>query len=263
MSVNTISLSVHYRKTHHKTSRELYLDLFCEDGLPPLCSCGCKSPVKFHSINAGFSKFAPGHQARVSNNWGHNDVAQKKSQAVRSEMHKRGEIKIWNKGETKKTDDRIAAYGAEQSDNFTQERREIRSKRMTENRLSKVIQDLRGKDHGKWKGGVSALQPVCRSRLHERWVRPIMVRDKFTCQRCGKQNDLCVHHDKIRFAEILQIAMSNFQVSDATTMTFEQKDTLAEWVTEFHIKNNVSGITLCVDCHEIVHAEEKTRDFGV
>lgn len=59
----------------------------------------------------GFSEYVWGHASRVKNNWGHNEGALQKSQKVRREMHERGEIIIWNKGETKATDERIAAYG--------------------------------------------------------------------------------------------------------------------------------------------------------
>jgi hypothetical protein len=71
--------------------------LLFNEGVEPSCACGCGSQVKFHGIKVGFSKFKWGHQSKVKNNWGNNVTAQKKSQDVRREMHKRREVKIWNK----------------------------------------------------------------------------------------------------------------------------------------------------------------------
>lgn len=81
-----------------------------------------------------------------------------------------------------------------------------------------------------------------------------MERDRFTCRDCGKQSDLCVHHDQERFAVILQKAMQHFNVEDATLLTFEQKQELTLWVIDYHLDNDVSGVVLCAGCHEKVHA---------
>lgn len=81
-----------------------------------------------------------------------------------------------------------------------------------------------------------------------------MERQRFTCQHCGAQRNLCVHHDKERFAEILQKAMAHFRVSDAGQLTFDQRQELSLWVIDYHLDNNVSGVVLCEKCHVQAHA---------
>lgn len=245
------SMRIHAQKKHGLKSRDLYIRLFL-DGIEPKCKCGCGETPKFWTLQRGFAEYVRGHHSRVKNNWGHNESAQAKSQDVRREMHKRGEIPIWNKGETKETDERVAAYGQIQSENFTPERREIRSKRMTKNRLDKTVPDLRGKDHGMWKGGTSALQPIVRSRLHYAWAYPKLRSSGFKCVRCDKPGPgLEVHHDCERFASILHKAIASLgEAGD----DFEKKSAIADWVVAYHVNNDVSGIVLCEDCHEKAHA---------
>lgn len=243
----------HCVRSHGITAEQLYRMLFMA-GREPTCECGCGQVItKFWGIEKGFSKYIRGHSSRVNNNWGHNAKALNKSHASRRESFSQGEWSAWNKGETKESDKRIAAYGRTQSQNFTPERRQVRSERMTENRLNKTIPDLNGKNHGMWKGGSSSLQQLTRSYLFRAWSRPIMERQRFTCQHCGVQGNLCVHHDKERFAEIPQKAMQHFQVADATQLTFDQKQELSLWVVDYHLDNRVSGLVLCEACHERAH----------
>lgn len=37
---------------------------------------------------------------------------------------------------------------------------------------------------------------------------------------------------------------------------FEKKSEIAEWVAQYHVDNNVSGVVLCVDCHQNEHMQE-------
>jgi hypothetical protein len=113
---------------------------------------------------------------------------------------------------------------------------------------------MSGANYSQWKGGVSSLQQLTRANLFRAWSRPIMERQRFTCRECGAQQDLCVHHDKEHFAEILQKAMQHFQVNDATQLTFDQRQELSLWVVDYHLDNNVSGVVLCTQCHEHAHA---------
>lgn len=253
------AVSLHFR-SRHGTSAQLKevmrQRLLTEKhgGVEPKCKCGCGVTPKYYDHKRGYAEFIRGHVARVKNNWGHNKDAQKKSQDKRREQIANGTWVAWNKGSTKDTDPRVAAYGRAQSENFTPKRRKQRSERMTKNRLSKVVRDLRGPDHGMWKGGVSALQPIVRSYVFNSWSRPIMERDRFTCQKCGQQHHLCVHHNGERFAGILQKAMIHLQCNDATALTFEEKVDIAKWVVQYHSEKSVTGITLCEGCHTQEHA---------
>lgn len=235
---------------------QLYIELFM-DGKTPACACGCGQTItKFWDIEKGYSRFVRGHHSRVKNNWGHNKEAQQKSQHTRRAMHDQGKIRIWNKGKTKESDERIAAQGQRCSHTLKTDPvcQKQRSEHMTKQWMTGSLVALTGADHLQWKGGVSALQPFVRSHLFRAWSRPIMERDGFTCRVCGKQSDLCVHHDRERFSAVLQKAMERFCVDDASQMTFEQKSELCLWVVDYHLDNNVSGLTLCEQCHQREHA---------
>ena len=237
---------------------QLYIELFMV-GKSPSCACGCGQTItKFWDIEKGYSKFVRGHHSRVKNNWGHNKEAQQKSQDTRRVMHDRGEIKIWNRGETKNSDDRVAAYGIKGSNTIMSQisERKRRADGIKKSWETGAIVPLAGADHSQWKGGVSALQPFVRSHLFRAWSRPIMERDGFACRVCGKQSDLCVHHDGERFSTVLQKAMERFRVDDASQLTFEQKSELCLWVIDYHLDNGVSGVTLCEDCHTAAHASD-------
>jgi hypothetical protein len=246
---------MHYRRKHKRTARQLRIELF-HGGVEPTCACGCSEPVKFHAIQMGFSEYVWGHAARVKNNWGHNQGALQKSQDKRREQIAAGEWVPWNRGETKETDERIAAYGKTGSQTLKTdpECQRQRSEHMAEQWKKGEIVPAKGPAHSQWKGGVSSLQQLVRANLFRAWSRPKMEAARFTCQRCGSQKDLCVHHDQERFAAILQKAMQHFQVDDATQLTFDQKQELSLWVVDYHLDNNVSGAVLCEACHERAHA---------
>lgn len=71
------------------------------------------------------------------------------------------------------------------------------------------------------------------------------------CQGCGTKRDLEVHHDKERFAEILQKA--RVELGDVTD-DFSSHQTYARWVADYHVQNDVSGVVLCEECHVEAHA---------
>lgn len=246
-----ISLSIHYRKIHKHTSKQLYVDLFC-NGVEPTCACGCKEFLKFHSIETGFSKFNHGHQSRINNNWGQNKEGLKKSQEVRRQQIINGDWKPWNKDLTKESDNRVALYGMKGSLSISSNIEEIkrRSERLSKNRLNGIVRTLRGKEHSQWKGGVSALQAICRSYVYRKWSYPKMKASNFICNDCQATEQLEVHHDKERFADILQKAIS---VLGEPGEDFEKKIKFAEWVTDYHLQNDVSGIVVCQTCHELRH----------
>lgn len=256
------AVSLHFRNKHG-TALELReimrLKLIEEryEGVAPTCKCGCGETPKYYDYDRGYAEYVRGHYARVHNNWGHNEAAQKKSQAVRREMHKRGEIRIWCKGKTKETDERIAAYGERIRETFTPEKRKRYSEMMTKHRLSGIVPSLLGSQHPRWKGGTSALQPVVRSHLYKFWVYPKLKASGFKCCKCSKPGPgLEVHHDEERFVAILRKAIVVLgEVNNSPDDDFEKKSKIADWVVDYHLDNNTSGIVLCEACHKQEHLE--------
>jgi hypothetical protein len=124
-----LSLSIHFRKGHKSTSEKLYTLLY-HNGQRPTCGCGCNSEVKFLGIKAGFREFILGHAAKIpgKNNWGNNRDVQEKSQATRKKMWQDGKLKIWNKGQTKKTHPSVAKYGKSGSKTIRSSKSEIKTR---------------------------------------------------------------------------------------------------------------------------------------
>lgn len=265
------SLSLHYRGTHKKTSKDLYVNLKC-GGVLPTCACGCGGEVKFLDITRGFSSFVPGHQSRVKNNF-QTEKSKANSLKTRRKMleegtwkpfHSNETGKPWNLGLTKE-DPRIAR-GLESRD--TEEYRKVSSERMREARLSGKIPTLRGENHSQWKGGTSPLLAVCHAnkKLFEKWKYPLLVASNFTCSNCGKQNkvgqrtELHVHHDEKQMSEIVREIASAEGWNEAFALStnsdpeiFSLKQIISEKVAQYHIDNQISGIVLCKACHSDLH----------
>lgn len=106
--------------------------------------------------------------------------------------------------------------------------------------------------HHNWKGGVASLRSLVHILLKPAWILPIMQRDNFTCQFCGKKGgDMNVHHilpyRKIRD----KVIKANPEINQRT---FEGKKLLSVKIVEAH--NMSYGITLCVPCHKYIHSEK-------
>ncbi len=243
------SLRIHCQKLHGISSMELRTAVFGR----PTCACGCGELTEPNrKLENGFNRYVLGHIARVNNGWGHNKKALKKSQDKRREMWKRGEIKAWCAGKTKDDPDvaRMIEKGRQTILNDP-ENVKGRSDRMRKNRLNGTIPTLRGKDHSQWKGGVSALQALCRSYVYNSWTRPKMKASEWKCSECGATGHLEVHHDKERFADILQKAIAALGEPGED---FEKKAAFAQWVSDYHVDHEVSGVVLCEGCHNATHA---------
>lgn len=256
-------LRKHCRK-HKINAKQLYVALFC-NGVEPTCKCGCKEPVKFLTINEGFSTYKRGHISRIKNNWGHNAEALDRSHATTKRRYDAGEIHAWNKGATKETDERVARYGSQGSQTILNQpfERQRRSKGIKQLWKIGAITPLTGSAHSQWKGGVSSVQQLCRSYVFNVWTYPKLLASSFTCQGCGSKCDLEVHHDGERFAAILQKAREALgDVSDS----FESHQAYARWVADYHVQNDVSGTVLCEQCHLSAHASDKVpsglNNFG-
>lgn len=247
----------HARKKHQIKVRQFYVDHVL-NGVYPLCACGCAEKLNFYTLKSGFGLYKRGHISRVNNNWGHNKAANLKSQETRNKLLKTGEIQVWNKNNTAETDPRIAAYGIKCSETLQANSDELqrRSERMRGNRLNGIVQTLTGSAHSQWKGGSSSLQQIVRSKVFNTWNYPKMKEASFTCQHCGKHSgqknvELNVHHNGERFAGILQKAIAIFGEHNED---FVIKSKIADWVTKYHVDNDVSGIVLCKHCHDDEHS---------
>lgn len=255
------SVSLHFRNKHgtSKDLKEILRKRLVDErhgGVEPTCKCGCGKVPKYRGHVIGYNEYILGHVARVNNNWGHNKPVLEKSQETRRGMYKRGEMRLWAKGLTKETDERLAAYGRKGSNTIRSKPGELekRSERMRKNRLDGTVPTLYGKEHSQWKGGVSAFQQLVRSHLHRHWVFPKMKLANFKCCQCQSNQFLCVHHDQERFASILHKAVKELgEPGD----DFDKKSKIADWVVDYHMKNDVSGIVLCEECHNKIHEAER------
>jgi len=237
--------------THKMDTTQFYVD-YNFKGVWPICKCGCGEKVKWAWQLKSFRDYCQGHQARVSNNWGHNPAAIEKSAKTRRQQYASGERIQWNKGLT--TDDpRVKKNGDAVSEAFDDDRKDKYAIIMKENRLDGTVPTLYGQDHPNWKGGVSEINILARTdkRLYDDWKYPILIRDGFKCVECGGNDGgrLHIHHDKEQMCEIVKKHMPD---TDIIT-DFELKKSIASKIVDYHINNHVSGITLCGRCHNKIH----------
>lgn len=94
------SLSQHRSYKHDIKAEQTYIE-YELNGEEPTCACGCGNKPNFLSITKGYREYILGHASRVSNNWGHNPEAIRKSHETQKKMFESGELEIWNKGLTK------------------------------------------------------------------------------------------------------------------------------------------------------------------
>ena len=243
---NYNSLRKHTSRSHKIKSQDFYVEFYL-DGKYPSCNCGCGENTNW--IGHGFRGYKQGHISRIRNNWGHNKKAIANSAETRRQQYKNGERTVWNDGLAKETDERVKLQGKTCSKSFTDERRERYSTIMRENRLNGVIPTLSGSRHPRWKGGTSSISNIiyASNKLYKEWKYPILKRDDFSCVQCQSTDGLHVHHNKEPLSEII----TRFN-SDAPD-NFEIKKMIADEVIDYHIQSDVSGITLCEDCHKEKH----------
>lgn len=253
--VDYSSLRKHCSNVHKVHSSQTCVD-YLLNGEHPVCKCGCGEKTKWHGKNEGDIKFNPylnGHNNRVLNNWGHNKSAQIKSACTRRKQYENGERHGWCKGLTSHTDIRLKKYGEKISEKFTEEKRKKYSNKMSEMRKDGTLPTLYKEKSSRWKGGVSSVQNVARSdkRLYEQWKYPILARDGFKCVECSNDKDLHIHHDKERYCDIIKKVMT---IDDYENINdYGTKKRVTDKILEYHVKNNVSGITLCKNCHNKIH----------
>ena len=247
---NYNSLSRHMGLTHKMDTTEFFVE-YNLGGIWPLCKCGCEQKVKWSANLKGFRDYSQGHQSRVKNNWGHNQKAIDASSETRRKQYESGERKVWNVGLSTETDDRVKGYGNQISNSFNVDKRKKYSRMMKQLRDDKKIVPLCGPQHPNWNGGTSSISALSNSntKLYLEWKRPILVRDGFKCLECGSGKLLHVHHDKETMSEIIKKHMvENLDINDLNA-----KSKILDSVIDYHINNNVSGITLCSKCHKNKH----------
>jgi hypothetical protein len=267
-----ISLSMHFRRLHHKTAKDLYIALYCNN-VEPLCKCGCNEPTKFLDTTRGFSEYQWGHASRIHNNWGHNPIAIQKSIVTKQERAGTGCYTSWRKGLTKETDERLRATGAKGSITIQSNPEELkrRSERYKQNWLSGAFVPLQKEKHSQWKGGVSPLSSLCHSnrKLYTEWKYPLLKAAEFKCSVCGDAKELNVHHDQQTFAEILHLVAKEYDWPVSIREKFIEsnpeilllKEKIPDAVAEYHIKNNIHGIVLCIKCHKKLHKNLNFKDI--
>jgi len=92
----------------------------------------------------------------------------------------------------------------------------------------------RGSDHYNWKGGITPENKRQRATIEcVKWRKAIYARDNYTCQECGQVGGkLHAHHIKY-WAEYPDM--------------------------RFELSN---GVTMCVECHQFLHATEAGERLG-
>ena len=145
-------------------------------------------------------------------------LRRKKISKTIKEKFRKGEWKVWNKGKTIKTDERIKKIRY-----WLGKRNPEHSKRMKGHiPWNKGLKGyMAGEKNVNWKGGISPENVKIRNSIEMReWRNKVFKRDKYACQVCGKiGGKLNVHHLK----------------------SFSKYPEL-----RFDVKN---GITLCEKCH--------------
>lgn len=103
-----------------------------------------------------------------------------------------------------------------------------------------------------WKGGITPVRTIARRFLWEPWILKIMKRDKFTCQDCGCNGVMNVHHLK-SYAKIQKEVIKHHPEYDLSK--FKDRIEIAQIITKAHRLED--GITLCVPCHKKRHFEKR------
>lgn len=262
------AISRHLGRKHkgepQPTKKQLYLDLVLGGAAAPTCKCGCGEEVKFLSVEIGFREYKVGHISRVANNYQTEKARTNSRNSIRKLIDEGKWTHLsaggWSKGLTKETDERLRKKAEAVSSD--PEKIRILSERFKRLRADGTVRTLHGPEHSQWKGGISSLNNLCRSypRLYKEWKYPRLVEAGFKCAECESTKQLEVHHDGETFSFILRkVAKEHgWELSITTkTETSEQvealKQRIKDGIVDYHVKENVSGKVLCVDCHTNLH----------
>jgi len=117
-------------------------------------------------------------------------------------------------------------------------------------RKGKKRPEFSGKNHPRWKGGISPLNKLIKYSLeYKLWREAIFKRDNYTCQECFiKGKYLHPHHNIKSFAKIMQEFLQQY----SQFSPIEDKETLARLAITYKSLWDVdNGLTLCVECHNL------------
>lgn len=238
----------HTRRIHNIKSENFYVEFYL-NSIRPTCKCGCGEYTTFNGH--GFVNYKRGHASRIKNNWGHNSKAIKHSAETRRQQYKDGSRHVWNKG-LDITDERVRknAENTKQAiladKNLLKKKSELAKKQWKDGNLKIRY----GDKSAAWCGGNSSTNATCHAnkRLYNEWKFPILKKYNFKCSACGKDGRLDVHHNEVTMSEIIKIIIGLNKLDKR-----EDKRIISELVTLYHIKNNISGIALCRNCHKKEH----------
>lgn len=106
--------------------------------------------------------------------------------------------------------------------------------------------NTRGANNSNWKGGISELSHAVRTSFqYLYWRQQVLIRDKFSCQKCGATGEkLNAHHIK-HFHVLLKEARAYMSL-------FKELEAVMAYSPMWNINN---GITLCDKCHKTEHSK--------
>lgn len=226
-----------------------------------VCDYGCNKEAKFFSKNG---------KKCCSSHWSKCEVVKKKRSLRAKGKNNPAYGKnygAWNKGLTKETDERVAKYTKNMTE--TKNSNEYKEKHITWNKgltketnkkiavyAAKISKTKTGVPNYKLRKPITfskvmskvRIYTVFRKHMYLIWTRPIMERDKFTCQKCGKTKELEVHHIK-PFRQIFKesIEETKLIIEQYKNWTQTEIDNLHELIKSKHKLEE--GITVCKICH--------------
>lgn len=246
-------------KTHEERS-EVARKMWDERGRKEIvlrpCACGCGESTK--------GEWVHGHFARIHNPSKLEHVRKMRRQNF-LKLHEEGRLKPWNRG-LDDSDPRVDA-NSEGLRKWarSEEGRKKSAEYLRRCRLDGTIPTKFGPDHPTWKGGTSTLTQRMRSNhdLYKLWKRPILERDGFRCRDCKRGSSdvrLHVHHDSINFAQILhEELLGLFPDAESRKISWEEGAIVCKNVVDRHIRENISGVTVCRECHGKRHESERSH----